>query len=158
MRHSHEVCPIGLLVLIGLLLSAGCGGSLTATPEPQIVNQLPPGITLKGIPLVNNGLKVGDDTVWLASAAQPRPGSVMLDALVLGKDDQPVTDATVSFDINMTNMNHGKNVGQATNAGDGHYTGSVDFTMAGPWRVIVLVNQAGRQVASVQFDFDVAER
>ncbi len=158
MRRSHEVCSIGMLVLIGLVLSAGCGGSLTATLEPQIVNQLPPGTTLKGLPLGKNGLKVGDYTVWLASADRPRPGSVTLDALVLGKDDQPVTDATVSFDINMTNMNHGKNVGKATNAGDGHYTGPVDFTMAGPWRVIVLVNQAGHQVASVQFDLDVAER
>jgi hypothetical protein len=144
---------IGLVALIGLWLSTGCAGSPTATPEPQIVKQLPPGSMLKGIPLGNDGLKVGDYTVWLASAAQPRPGNVMLDAVVLGKDDQPVTNAAVSFDISMTNMNHGDNVGQATNVGGGHYTGPVHFTMAGPWRVIVMVNQAGRQVASVQFNF-----
>lgn len=156
MRHWHRIYPIGLVVVIGLLFSAGCAGSpAAATPTPQIVEQLPPGVTLNGVPLGQSGLKVGDYTVWLASTAAPQRGDVALDAVVLGKDNQPVADATVSFDINMTNMNHGKNVSPASNAGNGHYTGSVFFMMPGPWRVIVRVNQAGSEVASPQFNFNV---
>jgi len=93
--------------------------------------------------------------VWLASAAAPKRGTAQLEALVLDKDNQPVTDAAVSFDIDMTNMSHGKNVIKITAAGDGHYAGEVHFMMGGPWRVIVTIERGNQTPVSARFNFNV---
>ena len=143
----------GLGVILAVLLLAGCGGAAT-TPEPLPVKHLPAGVQLNGRAL-GDGQRVGDYAVWLSSAADPTVGTAQLDALVLDKADQPVADATVSFDIDMTNMSHGKNVIKTTAAGDGHYAGEVHFMMGGPWRVIVVVERANQAVASARFNFTV---
>ena len=78
-----------------------------------------------------------------------------LEAVVLDKTDQPVDDATVSFDIDMTNMSHGKNVLKTANAGAGHYAGEVYFTMGGPWRVIVVIEPPNQEPVRARFNFDV---
>ena len=82
-------------------------------------------------------------------------GNNTLDAAITDAAGQPVADAKVSFDIDMTNMSHGKNVVTAAPAGNGHYTGKVFYMMPGPWRVIVTVERAGQPAASVRFDFSV---
>jgi len=143
----------GISVVLAVLLLAGCGGTAT-TPEPLPVKHLPTGVQLNGRAL-GDGQRVGDYAVWLSSAADPTVGNAQLDALVLDKTDQPVTDATVSFDIDMTNMSHGKNVIKTTAAGDGHYAGEVHFMMGGPWRVIVVVERPNQAAVNVRFNFNV---
>jgi hypothetical protein len=111
-------------------------------------------VKLNGIAL-GDGLRVGEYAVWLSSAAEPKRGAAQLEAVVLDKDNQPVTDAAVSFDIDMTNMSHGKNVIKTTAAGDGHYAGDVRFMMGGPWRVIVVIERANQTPVSARFNFNV---
>jgi hypothetical protein len=141
-------------VVIGLVL-AGCGGSAPATPTAIPIKQLPPNVALNGTPLGDGGQRVGDYAVWLTSATEPGRGDAQLEAVVLDKTDQPVTDATVSFDIDMTNMSHGKNVLKTDSVGRGHYVGSVYFMMGGPWRVIVVIEQPDQAPVRVRFNFDV---
>lgn len=74
--------------------------------------------------------------------------------MIFDADGQPVSDAAISFDIDMTNMSHGKNVTAAESLGDGWYSGEVFFLMPGPWRVIVGVERAG-ETTTVRFDFMV---
>ena len=144
----------GWLLWLAILI-AGCAGSTTTTtPQALPANTLPADVKLNGTAL-GDGLRVGDYAVWLASANAPKRGTAQLEALVLDKDNQPVTDAAVSFDIDMTNMSHGKNVIKTTAAGDGHYAGEVHFMMGGPWRVIVTIERGNQAPVSARFNFNV---
>ena len=145
------------IILVAGLVLAGCGGSATATPTPIPIKQVPPNVALNGVPLGSGGQRVGDYAVWLTSASAPGKGDVQLEAVVLDKTDRPVTDATVSFDIDMTNMSHGKNVLKTNPAGAGHYAGEVYFTMGGPWRVIVVIERPSQQPVRARFNFDVKQ-
>lgn len=94
----------------------------------------------------------GDLVVWIFSAPTPPVrGNDTLEAFVTDASGQPIADAEVSFDIDMTNMSHGKNVVTASSLGDGHYSAQLHFLMPGPWRVIVGIQRGGQQT-SVRFD------
>ena len=143
--------------LMWLLLSvmiAGCAAATTTTSGPLPIDSVPTDVKLNGVAL-GNGLRVGDYAVWLTSAEAPKRGTAQLDAVVVDKDNKPVTNATVSFDIDMTNMSHGKNVIKTSAAGDGHYASKVRFMMGGPWRVIVVIEQANQGPVNARFDFNV---
>lgn len=144
----------GWLLLLAIMV-AGCASSTTtATPQALPASALPTDVQLNGTAL-GDGLRAGDYAVWLTSADAPKRGTAQLDAVVLDKDNRPVTDATVSFDIDMTNMSHGKNVIKTTAAGDGHYAGEVHFMMGGPWRVIVIIERGGQAPVNARFNFNV---
>ncbi len=97
-----------------------------------------------------------DLQAWLScDPAQPVRGAAEMDAYLLGPDGQPVTDAKVTFDIDMTNMSHGVNRVDAAAQRDGHYVGQVHFPMSGPWRLIAIVERPGREPEHVRFDFKV---
>ena len=85
-------------------------------------------------------------------------GQNTLEALVLDSKGAPVSDALLSFDIDMTNMSHGKNVAPAPHVADGRYTANMTFMMPGPWRLIVAVQRGGQQLGSARFDFNVNMR
>ena len=143
--------------LMWLLLSvmiAGCAATTTTTSGPLPIDSVPADVKLYGVAL-GNGLRMGDYAVWLTSAEAPKRGTAQLDAVVMDKDNLPVTDATVSFDIDMTNMSHGKNVIKTTATGDGHYAGEVHFMMGGPWRVIVVIERGAAAPVNVRFNFNV---
>ena len=141
------------VLLIGLIL-VGCGSAATPAPVPQTINQPPANVKLSGT-LLGSGLRVGDYAVWLTSAAEPTRGKAQLEAVVVDQNDQPVNDAKVSFDIDMTNMSHGKNITPAASQGDGHYAGEVHFMMGGPWRVIVVIERSSQAPVSARFNFNV---
>ena len=102
-----------------------------------------------------SGKQSEDLSVWIFSNHNPPiRGGNTLEVLVADTAGQPISDAKVSFDINMTNMNHGKNVVTASSLGNGHYSGEVFFLMPGPWRVIVGIERPG-QTNTVRFDFMV---
>ena len=144
-----------LMVLLLAMVAAGCAGtSTTTTSAPLPAGALPAEVKLTGTAL-GDGLRVGDYAIWLASAEAPKRGTAQLEAVVLDKDNRPVTDAAVSFDIDMTNMSHGKNVIKTEAAGDGHYAGEVHFMMGGPWRVIVVIERPNQAPVSARFNFNV---
>jgi hypothetical protein len=101
------------------------------------------------------GKPTGDLLVWLFSdPTPPIRGDNTFEVLVTDANGRPITDAALTFDLNMTNMNHGKNVVTASAMREGRYRGVVHFLMAGPWRVIVSIDRAG-QIHTVQFNFMV---
>ncbi len=104
------------------------------------------------------GKQSGDLFVWIYSSPNPPVrGSNTFEAFVTDASGQPITDAKLSFDIDMTNMSHGRNVVQAAPAGSGRYNGKLSFMMPGPWRVNVGIERAGT-ATTVRFDFNVSSR
>jgi hypothetical protein len=101
------------------------------------------------------GKQSGDLFVWIYSNPNPPiRGENLFDAYVTDANGKPVTDAKITFDIDMTNMSHGKNVVSTTSMGEGHYNGKLAFLMPGPWRVLVAIERGG-QTSTVRFDFTV---
>lgn len=150
---------LGGVVAVGLL--AGCGaaglhrsGVAAASASTLTLNAAQEAKAPAG---PNLGSQAQGDVVgWLSSdPAQPVRGAANLDAYLVGADGQPVTDATVTFDIDMTNMSHGEYLVAAEPAGEGHYTGNVHFSMPGPWRVIAIVERPGAETARLRFEFAV---
>jgi hypothetical protein len=147
--------------LAAMLLLAACGmmsGSLPQQPTPiptlasASSNTQDPNAAQ--VPALG-GKPSGDLLVWIFSnPTLPVRGDNTFEAFVTDANGQPITNATISFDINMTNMNHGKNVVTASPLGNGRYSGVMHFLMAGPWRVIVDIDRAG-QTDTVRFDFMV---
>jgi hypothetical protein len=142
------------------LLSA-CGMMSAPLPEqPTAIPTLTPASSTLEDPARGQvpplgGAQSGDLLVWIFSdPATPVRGENTFEAFITDENGTPVTDATISFDINMTNMNHRKNVVTATSLGDGYYSGIVHFLMPGPWRVIVGIERPV-ETTTVRFDFMV---
>jgi hypothetical protein len=150
-----------ILGLAGTLLLAGCGMfSAPLAQQPTALPTFTPAaptsqdLTVTQIPALG-GKTSGNLLVWIFSDPNPPiRGDNTFEAFVADANGQPMTDAAISFDINMTNMNHGKNVVAASSLGNGRYRGVVHFLMPGPWRVIVGIERGG-QTNAVRFDFMV---
>jgi hypothetical protein len=147
--------------LAAILLITACGMmSAPLAEQPTAIPTLTPAVSVPQDPAMTQvpalgGKPSGDLLVWIFSnPTPPTRGANTFEAFVTDANGQPITDATVTFDINMTNMNHGKNVVTASALGEGHYSGQVHFLMPGPWRVIVGIERAG-QINPVRFDFMV---
>ncbi len=151
---------LGIVVLFVLLLavsfasSSGAKATTNAVAPQQAATAQ--GLAPRGTVLGKGSQQIGDLTVWLSAPARPPVrGQNEIEALVLTSGGQPVTNAKVYFDLDMTNMSHGKNVVAAPHAGEGRYAGSVFFMMPGPWRVIVTIERGGKSVGTARFDFNV---
>jgi hypothetical protein len=108
------------------------------------------------IQIPTSGVKqAGDLRVWILTAPNPLiRGSNTFEAFVIDIKGQPVSDAKLTFDFNMTNMNMGRNIVIPKLVSEGRYGGKVFFSMGGPWRVIISIERAG-QTNTVRFDFRV---
>ena len=96
--------------------------------------------------------------VWILTTPNPPiSGNNTLEAFVIDVNGQPVSDAVLTFDINMTNMNMGRSILRPSLVSAGRYSRAVFFSMSGPWRVIITVVRAG-QTNTVQFDFTVKNK
>ena len=126
-----------------------------AQGQAQVVQPAKPTGTILG----GGSKQIGDLTVWLSTpAAAPARGQNLLQALVTDGAGKPVSDARLTFDVDMTNMSHGKNVTAAAHVADGRYDANVNFMMPGPWRLIVALERAGQQAGTARFDFNVNAR
>jgi hypothetical protein len=144
-----------------MLMFTGCmmlSGNPVAMPTPiptftPAFQTTPIPNTIQAAPL---GGKQSDDLfVWIYSKTTPPiRGENVFEVFVTDAKGQPVTDAKISYDIDMTNMSHGKNIIEATALGEGHYSGNVHFLMPGPWRVIISVRRP-EKTSTVRFDFNV---
>jgi len=91
----------------------------------------------------------------LSDHAPPIRGVNAFEVLITDASGKAVDDAKATFDLNMTNMNHGRNVVVAAPSGDGRYRGEVRFMMPGPWRAIVRIERPGRAPVDLRFEFKV---
>ncbi len=128
-----------------------------ASPSPAL-SPLAPGPSPTALSGALDGTHaIGSHNVTLFSSPNPpRRGSNTLQALVTDANGAPVTDVQVAFDLDMTNMSHGKNVVQAKLTADNRYSGNVSFVMPGPWRVIVSLARSGATVETGRFTFNVS--
>lgn len=135
-------------------LLAACGG---ASAPAQDDAHTADGQTTAGQPVAVFADQQAEGIRGALSCAsgQPATGVAAIDAYLVDVDGQPIEDATVTFDIDMTNMSHGQTLVTTTAAGDGHYTGDVHFSMAGPWRIVALVERPGQAPVPLRFDFRV---
>ena len=67
-------------------------------------------------------------------------------------------DNAVTFDIDMTNMSHGKYLAASTATGGGHYAGDVHFSMGGPWRLIAIVDRPDQEPVELEEQVEVTEQ
>jgi len=152
---------LALAALCVLALVAGCasmgspqeaspaGSAATGALDAAQAALGPPGQTL-------GGQRAGDVLAWLASTPElPHRGDARIDAYLVHLDGQPIDDATVTFDTDMTNMSHGQYLVAASPDGKGHYVGQVHFLMPGPWRVITVVERLGQAPLRLRFEFNV---
>jgi hypothetical protein len=66
-----------------------------------------------------------------------------------------VTDLTVEIDPEMVSMGHGSpNNVNPVHTANGHYVGSVNYTMTGDWRIFLTIKQGSRQITNSAY-FDI---
>ncbi|MEO6508684.1 MAG: FixH family protein [Patescibacteria group bacterium] len=92
----------------------------------------------------------------ISMSTNPNPPSGNTNFIISVKDDKgnPVKDAKVSFDLNMTSMNMGTQQGAATSQGDGTYVAAGRLTMRGPWRVSAKVAMPDGKEMNQDFDIN----
>jgi len=159
----HSAMSLFLVAAAALAASAGCVSGATPPPAPTTTlarpaqpPAQPPAPVVAGRTSLGSAKQATDLTIALFSAPNPPiRGNDVLEAVITDAQGQPVTDAQVAFDLDMTNMSHGKNVVVATPQGEGRYAGRVFFMMPGPWRVITFVQRPGQPLVQARFDFQV---
>ncbi len=151
---------LGLLAVVALV--AGCAGSGPAASATKGLSPSSPIAADTSLPaapsgpLLAAGQQAGDLLVWLSSAPeQPVVGNAQIHTTVLGRDGQPVSDARVTYDADMTNMSHGLYQVAAEPSVAGQYAGQVHFSMAGPWRIITVIERPGQPPVRLLFEFRV---
>ncbi len=152
-----------LVAVLGLISLSACSNvpSSISTPSSAVISATAltsqvQTVTDTTLHIPATGVKpAGSLRVWMITNPTPlKPGNGVLDAYVVDANGQPVDDAVLTFTINMTNMNMGNNVTQPPLVGPGHYSKTVRFSMAGPWRVTIKIVREG-QTNTVAFDFNV---
>lgn len=91
-------------------------------------------------------------TIKVALKAGAMVGSNDLTLTLTTADGSPVKDATVTLDVAMSEMDMGTDHPAVKNNGDGTYSASVKFSMAGGWRVTAHVTAADGATTKT-FDF-----
>lgn len=126
--------------------------AMTVTAPAGVEKVVPPDPAT----VVDTMKQVGQYTVWLASDPNPPARGInRLEAVIADADGNSVNGLQVSFDLDMTNMSHGKNLVEAAPLGAGHYAGTVRYLMGGPWRVILRIRAPGQAELSERFVFTV---
>lgn len=116
-----------LLTSLALVLVA-CGGASAPTPTPTS----------------------SDAQISLTTHPDPpQSGKVELIVQVNDARGQPLPDADVYIFAGHTEMKGMDMNGKATAQGDGRYTTTANFSMAGPWKVTVQVKKAPLDVIQV---------
>jgi hypothetical protein len=158
---SIEYAIASLYILLLLGLGAACTkSSAAAAAQPASTPTATAASTATQAPATKQALALGtkqSGNLTVSLSSNPNPpirGNNIFEALVTDERGQTVPDAKLSFDIDMTNMSHGKDIITASSLGEGHYSGKVYFLMPGPWRLIVNIERGG-QAATIRFDFNV---
>ena len=105
--------------------------------------------TPPGTPLAAAPVKI---TVTTASA--PKAGDNPLTISIIDAQGKPVTGAAVTTSVAMTSMDMGTTHPAVTEKGSGQYAATVNFSMAGPWRITVKAAAPGRKPQTKAFEFN----
>ena len=100
----------------------------------------------------------GNNSEQISLTTDPSPlrmGNANFIISVKDEKGQPVKDAKVFFDLNMTAMNMGTQQGDATSQGDGTYAAAGKMTMRGPWKVTTKITMPGGKEMNKDFTVDV---
>lgn len=103
---------------------------------------------LSSAPTAKNAFKI---TAKMASPASS--GDNALDIGVTTAGGNPMTAAKVTAQVAMTSMDMGTTDPVVKETGKGHYSTTVTFNMAGPWRITVKVSVPGQKPQTKAFDF-----
>lgn len=119
------------LLLLTIAVLAACSRQQPATAASTQASTVAQSAALK-ITLTTDPAQPAEekDTVFKVTVADP--------------SGQPVSGATVSADLKMQLMDMGKNEITLADKGAGIYEGKGQFSMAGPWNVIVTAKQGGK--------------
>ncbi len=113
-------------------------------------------MSLGAKPTKNTGISI---TAALAPDPPQAGQDSTLTITVTRADGLPLPGATVTASVAMTTMDMGTTHPALTDSGTGRYTGPVQFSMAGPWRVTVSVTPPGGGPPTVQaFNYAVKPR
>jgi hypothetical protein len=82
--------------------------------------------------------------------AAPQAGDNTLDLTITGPDGKPATGLKLTTTVAMTSMDMGTTHPAVTETGNGHYTAKLNFSMNGPWRVVV--RSQGGKIAMLDFE------
>ena len=105
----------------------------------------------------NSGSVSGDSTA-ISLSTDPNPlglGQATFIIDVKDKNDKPVDNASVSFDLNMTTMNMGIQQGNATSQGNGRYSAVGRISMRGPWRIRTTIKMPDGNTENKDFTVNV---
>ncbi len=103
-----------------------------------------------------NAFALAQDVEIKASlAGPPAVGDNPLTITLTDAKGHRIANAKVTLTVGMTNMDMGTKHPDVENKKDGTYTATVNFSMAGPWRVAVLVEAPAHKPAKKYFDFKV---
>lgn len=83
----------------------------------------------------------------------PTVGENALQIAITDSKGAAIKDAKVTVSVAITSMDMGTTRPKVTNKGDGTYSAAVNFSMAGPWRVVVRVETSGHKALTKSFDF-----
>ena len=97
-------------------------------------------------------------TLYADSGQLVTGGGNLVSLDVRDRAGQPVVGATVRVHADMTTMAMPVPDASATAQGGGRYTARLLFTMAGPWRLTVVVAAPGQAAARAAFDVGVRWR
>jgi len=103
----------------------------------------PPGTPLAAAPV----------KITMTTASAPKAGDNPLTISIIDAQGKPVTGAAVTTSVAMTSMDMGTTHPAVTEKGSGQYAATVNFSMAGPWRITVKAAAPGRKPQTKAFDF-----
>lgn len=153
--NTAQWSKIAVGTAASLILAAGVAaqsGHMNCTSGPGGRMQCDMGKTadapFSASPATKTSLKI---TAKMASAA--KSGDNALDIVVTNAAGKPLTSAKITAQVEMTSMNMGTTSPLVKETGKGHYTTTVNFSMTGPWRVIVKVAVPGQKPQIKSFDF-----
>jgi hypothetical protein len=159
-RKSSKAVLFSLFMLLILVSYTACQKSPVATPTTwnpttgPVATPTTQNPTTGQVAPLGEG-QTGDLTVKILSDHNPPvSGNNTFKAFITDPKGQTISDAKLTFDFDMTNMNMGSYVVTPSSLGEGWYSSAVSFSMPGPWRVIVRIDRAG-QINTVEFDFGV---
>jgi hypothetical protein len=137
-----------MCVLVMGSLYAGAGACAPAPAQStQALGVFVDGFDHQGQPLRNGGAVRLDSNLSAEVFVDPYPAtgpSSWLD-LYLDRSGQPVTDAAVAADNEMTYMSHGASHQDGRTSGDGHYLFALAYPMVGLWRHRITIQIAEQQ-------------
>ena len=112
-----------------------------------------PAVTRPDTPAASGPVNSKPVNIMAVMASAPKSGDNPLDITLADAQGKPVVGATITTSVAMTSMDMGTTHPAVTEKGAGKYAVTVNFSMAGPWRVTVKVTAPSQKPQSKAFDF-----